>query len=135
MITIDFTNTINNLLDQGYNVVATYIDLTKAFDMIDHDMILIHKLSHLFSFSIDACKLIWSYLTNRTQRTRFNNCYSSTLDVLFGVPQVGLGPGIPRTVPGNIPGNSRMPNSRESRKYMFSIFYELFMKILLFREF
>ena len=63
----------------------------KAFDTIDHD-ILLQKLQH---YGIRGIAYDWirSYLCNRQQFVRFNNCDSSNLDVKYGVPQGSiLGP-------------------------------------------
>ena len=41
----------------------------------------------LNGFSLSALKVISNYLTNRKQRTRINNSYSSWKDILLRVPQ------------------------------------------------
>ena len=70
---------------------AILMDLSKAFDTLNHDL-LIAKL-HAYGFSKEALKLIKSYLTNRWQRTKINNSYSSWAELLQGVPQGSiLGP-------------------------------------------
>ena len=45
------------------------MDLSKAFDTLDHD--LIAKL-HAYGFGKNALKLIKSYLSDRWQRTKIN---------------------------------------------------------------
>ena len=53
---------------------------------------LIAKLN-AYGFSLPALKLVHSYLSNRKQRTKINNTYSSWEEILFGVPQGSiLGP-------------------------------------------
>ena len=75
---------------QGYGG-GVLMDLSKAFDTLDHDL-LIAKL-HAYGFDINALKLVKSYLTNRWQRTRINDCYSSWSELIKGVPQGSvLGP-------------------------------------------
>ena len=67
------------------------MDLSKAFDTINHNL-LIAKLS-AYGFSKSALKLILSYLTDRWQRTKINTAYSSWSELLQGVPQGSvLGP-------------------------------------------
>ena len=68
-----------------------FLDLKKAFDTVDHD-ILLQKLHH-YGVRGNPFKLIQSYLTNRSQRTKLNNFISDLADVLYGVPQGSvLGP-------------------------------------------
>ena len=70
---------------------AILMDLSKAFDTLNHDL-LIAKL-YAYGFSKTALRLIKSYLTNRWQRTKINNSYSLWIELLLGVPQGSiLGP-------------------------------------------
>ena len=66
-------------------------DLSEAFDCLPHEL-LIAKL-HAYGFSLAALRLVHSYLSNRKQRTKINESYSSWEEILFGVPQGSiLGP-------------------------------------------
>ena len=68
-----------------------FTDLSKAFDCLLHDL-LIAKLA-AYGFDYEFSTLIQSYLSNRKQRTKVNNTYSTFFDVIFGVPQGSiLGP-------------------------------------------
>ena len=70
---------------------ALLTDLSKAFDCLDHEL-LIAKLN-VYGFSLTALKLVHNYLSNRKQRTKINSTYSSLLEIIFGVPQGSiLGP-------------------------------------------
>ena len=72
-------------LDQGNEYGALLTDLSKAFDCLPHDLI-VAKL-HAYGFSIESLKLINSYLTERKQRVKMNDQFSSWLDIVVGVPQ------------------------------------------------
>ena len=61
------------------------MDLSKAFDTLNHEL-LIAKLN-AYGFSHDSLRLLYSYLSNRWQRTKINNTYSSWSEILLGVPQ------------------------------------------------
>ena len=71
--------------------LATFCDLSKAFDTISTD-ILLHKLN-IYGIRGTANKWIESYLTNRSQYVDFDSNVSSSLPVRCGVPQGSiLGP-------------------------------------------
>ena len=71
--------------------IAVMIDYSKAFDTIDHS-ILIRKLSRL-GFGKSIVQLIISYLSNRKQYVQIDDRKSQTKNIYFGVPQGSiLGP-------------------------------------------
>ena len=72
-------------LDKGENICVLFMDLSKAFDTINHDLLLA-KLK-AYGFSINALDLMCSYLKNRKQSVQINNSFSSTKKVQAGVPQ------------------------------------------------
>ena len=72
-------------LDKEEYVSALFMDLSKAFDTINHDL-LTAKLK-AYGFSKEALKLMKSYLKNRKQKVQINNKFSSERDVIAGVPQ------------------------------------------------
>ena len=61
------------------------MDLSKAFDSINHGLVLA-KLK-AYGFSKQALSFMCSYLNNRRQRVQINNKFSSLKEVLAGVPQ------------------------------------------------
>ena len=78
-------------MDNGELSVSVFIDFKKAFDTIDHK-ILIKKL-RLAGMSEEICNLISNYLKNRTQMTKINGETSKSRTVKTGVPQGStLGP-------------------------------------------
>ena len=60
-------------------------NLSKDFDCISLDLI-IAKLE-AYGFHIDALRLIHDYLSNRKQRVKVNNAYSSWKDIFYSVSQ------------------------------------------------
>ena len=78
-------------VDKGKVFGALLRDLSKAFDCLDHEL-LTAKLN-AYGFSLPALRLINDYLSNRKQRTKIENTYSTWLDIIFGVQQGSiLGP-------------------------------------------
>ena len=70
---------------------SIFLDLSKAFDTIDQQ-ILLKKCSH-YGIKKIALKLFESYLTNRTQFIELNGVLLNTLPISTGVPQGSiLGP-------------------------------------------
>ena len=89
---IEFTDSIRRLLDDGNYVLSIFIHLTKAFDTVDHD-ILLYKLDrygirgHAYNFFFRY------YLTNREQYTTNGEFKSDIGKLSCGVPQGSvLGP-------------------------------------------
>ena len=78
-------------MDKGEIPFNIYIDLSKAFDTLNHE-ILLHKLAH-YGIKDTANALFCSYLSNRKQYVEFNDINSEILNLLTGVPQGSiLGP-------------------------------------------
>lgn len=82
---------VYNGIDEDKAVAATFIDLSKAFDTVNHE-ILCQKLYHDGIRGI-ALQLLRSYLENRRQSVKIGTAHSTELDVELGVPQgTVLGP-------------------------------------------
>ena len=78
-------------LDNGKLPIGAFLDLSKAFDTLDHTIL----LDKLLYYTIKGTELAWfkSYLTNRTQFVSYNGTNSRTLSITTGVPQGSiLGP-------------------------------------------
>ena len=71
--------------DKGLMTGMILIDLQKAFDTIDHD-ILLKKLSAI-GFSNHTIGWFKSYLSNQLFRVNLGNCYSDPSNITCGVPQ------------------------------------------------
>ena len=83
---IDITEDIYKALEKGYFVFGIYIDLKKAFDTVNHD-ILIKKLDHYGNRGV-ALDWFRSYLKDRKQVTYINEKHSEISKMCnFGVPQ------------------------------------------------
>jgi hypothetical protein len=88
---IELVDSLRTNSDDGKFSLGIFIDLQKAFDTVDHE-ILLFKLS---SYGIRGLALDWfrSYLTSRSQFVSACNARSSTLGLTCGVPQGSiLGP-------------------------------------------
>ena len=85
-------NDILSSMDDGKVTALTLLDLSAAFDTIDHTVFL-RRLGNWFGVSGKALDWFKSYLTGRSQRIKLSNCLSSRCDLSFGVPQGSvLGP-------------------------------------------
>ena len=75
-------------IDKGELTGAIFVDLQKAFDMVDH-LILLSKME---SMGVKGVELEWfkSYLSNRRIRTSVNNELSDEKLISSGVPQEPL---------------------------------------------
>ncbi len=91
MAVLDFIKDINSAIDNNMYTAGIFMDLSKAFDTIDHD-ILLCKLYH-YGFRGVSYEWFKSYLINRRQFVSYNNVLSSYENVQCGVPQGSiLGP-------------------------------------------
>ena len=89
------TFTLDNVFhaaDTGSATLLVVLDLSAAFDSINHN-ILISRLSSCFGLSSLALDWISSYLHNRPQSVKIGNACSPLPDITSGVPQGSvLGP-------------------------------------------
>jgi Reverse transcriptase (RNA-dependent DNA polymerase) len=82
---LQYQDVILNAFEDSHQVHSIYTDLTKAFDRVNHDL-LVGKLSAL-GFHGSLLKWVQSFLVGRFQWVKIGNNYSNTIEVLSGVPQ------------------------------------------------
>ena len=88
---ITLVERVEKALDTGKVVVGVFLDLKKAFDTVNHT-ILLHKLE---KYGIQGIVLKWfsSYLSCRRQYVQYDGCKSDVKQITHGVPQGSiLGP-------------------------------------------
>ena len=73
------------ILDKRDYAKILLSDLSKAFDCINHEL-LIAKV-HTYAFSLESLTFIQSYLTNQIQTVKINSWFSEYSNIESGVPQ------------------------------------------------
>ena len=81
---MELTEKISLMMDKGELLIAIFIDLTKAFDTLNHK-ILLDKL-HYYGLRSDALYLIHSNLTNRMLHVEIEGVRSNLLSISTVVP-------------------------------------------------
>ena len=77
--------------DNDEYAISVFIDLSKAFDALNHNIL----LGKLYHYGFRGCTLDWfsSYLSNRSQFVSINDVTSNSRFITCGVPQGSiLGP-------------------------------------------
>ena len=88
---LDCTNEWYINMDRGLYNIVVLLDLKKAFDTVNHE-ILLRKFER-YGFGNKALDLLSNYLTNRTQRCQLNGMLSDQRGITCGIPQGSiLGP-------------------------------------------
>lgn len=91
MALLDMYDRLSTAIDRNEYAVGVFIDLSKAFDTLNHN-ILLEKLEHYGVRGV-ASKLLQNYLKNRYQYVSLNGTSSTMREILCGVPQGSiLGP-------------------------------------------
>lgn len=85
LTTFNLTENIASALNNNSFALVTYLDVSKAFDTINHS-ILLNKLA-LLGINGNFFSILVDYLRDRQQCTNFNGCISNKLPVKTGVPQ------------------------------------------------
>ena len=87
----ELMNEIYELIDKKFKVAIVSLDLSKAFDTINHELLLTKLRS--FNLGANSIDFLNSYLTNRTQICKFSKYISTEEKIKSGVPQGSiLGP-------------------------------------------
>ena len=85
-------NDIFSCMDKKKLMALVMLDLSAAFDTIDHN-ILLRRLESRFGIKGVALQWIKSYLSQRKQSVKFGNTISDPIELFFGVPKGSvLGP-------------------------------------------
>ena len=88
---LSYLDNVITSLEEGNQVDAIYLDFAKAFDKVDHDILLL-KLKRL-NITGDILSWISSFLKRREQIVKIDNIFSKPTPILSGVPQGSvLGP-------------------------------------------
>ena len=91
MAVMQVIDKIHNAAESDESTLGIFLDLSKAFDTIDHN-ILLYKLKH-YGFRGVVYEWFVSYLENRKQYVSFKNNKSDLMNIICGVPQGSiLGP-------------------------------------------
>ena len=91
LASIELVDRVSEYLDGGKLPISVFLDLSKAFDTLNHS-ILLDKLKY-YGFSNTPLNWFASYLQNRMQFVDFDGTLSNTVLMTTGVPQGSiLGP-------------------------------------------
>ena len=85
MAIIQLVDKISSAVEKTEKTIGMCLDLSKAFDTIDHN-ILLHKLEH-YGFRGIVQEWFKSYFSNRKKFVSYNACDSEFKYILCGVPQ------------------------------------------------
>ena len=91
MALVTLVDKVTEALDTGQCIIGVFLDFSKAFDTVDHD-ILLRKLTF---YGIQDIMLKWfkDYLSNRVQYVTYNGMKLMREKIKYGVPQGSiLGP-------------------------------------------
>ena len=89
---LPFVDQLARCLNESSRIDIVYFDFAKAFDSVNHDIIL-EKLKNRFEIDGFLLKFFVEYLSGRKQRVVIGNTFSDDLNVASGVPQGSiLGP-------------------------------------------
>ena len=82
---ITLVERVSKAVDTGKYVVGVFLYLKKAFDTVDHGILL--KKLYLYGIRRNIFSWFESQLTNRSQYVAYNNIKSKTVNITHGLPQ------------------------------------------------
>ena len=85
---ISLTESSIESLEKGMKVGGTYLDIAKAFDCVNHDIILLRKLEY-YGFRANTLMRFESYLKNRKQYVSIRQQCSDMYELNWGISQGG----------------------------------------------
>ena len=91
MAVLSLIDRLTNAVEDGEYVIGIFLDFSKAFDTVDHDIL----LETSYHYGIRGCAHNWltNYLSNRKQFVTYNGTQSDKQTIKCGVPQGSiLGP-------------------------------------------
>ena len=84
-LTNKWLTTLDSIIGEKY-ICLTTLDIKKAFDSVDHDLLL-YKMCNYFQFNASTTKLMSSYLDKRHQSVKTNGVIYTSRPIHAGVPQ------------------------------------------------
>ena len=77
-----------NTFDKGGFICSMFMDWSKTFNTMDHDLIIAKLVA--YGFQEDALVFMKSYFTNRQQRVCVNSIFSMREEIISGVPHKSI---------------------------------------------
>ena len=87
---VNVTENWKNTLDKGGYVAAIIRDLSKAFDTLNHNLLIAKLVA--YGFRKDAITYMKNYLSNRLQRVRVNSSFNSWDEIFSRVTRLNSTP-------------------------------------------
>ena len=86
MVLIALIDKLMNAMDNGNIVVGVFLDLQKAFDTVNHTILINKMYKYKYGIRMNCLALFKNYLSNRKQFVCYNNINSYQANVVCSVP-------------------------------------------------